>query len=256
MGRWSQQKGIDLIADVFFSILEEYPSTQLICVGPVIDLYGKFAAVKLEKMMNMYPGRVYSKPEFTALPPCIFSGAEFSLIPSRDEPFGLVAVEVSHHILARGHPLILHLVWTERGLGSWQSRGGLGQHARMVVYNRVTHDQASDQSVQGCHPCRHLHQGRHTCHDASSIAPTAIPRCSVDRRPRDPTVQVHHHSRQGSRKAKKPLFRVRGRHTSPFNRSRIGHLEQRSEHSAQHLPNHRRPHRTQQRPAEPSIQSD
>ncbi|KAL9588903.1 MAG: hypothetical protein Q9203_002289 [Teloschistes exilis] len=93
VGRWSQQKGIDLIADVFFSILEEYPSTQLICVGPVIDLYGKFAAVKLEKMMNMYPGRVYSKPEFTALPPCIFSGAEFSLIPSRDEPFGLVAVE-------------------------------------------------------------------------------------------------------------------------------------------------------------------
>ncbi|KAI4257033.1 MAG: hypothetical protein L6R42_005892, partial [Xanthoria sp. 1 TBL-2021] len=93
VGRWSEQKGIDLIADVFFSILEEYPAVQLICVGPIIDLYGKFAAVKLEKMMEKYPGRVYSKPEFTALPPCIFSGAEFSLIPSRDEPFGLVAVE-------------------------------------------------------------------------------------------------------------------------------------------------------------------
>jgi hypothetical protein len=36
-------------------------------------------------------GRVYSKPEFTPLPPFIFSGAEFALIPSRDEPFGLVA---------------------------------------------------------------------------------------------------------------------------------------------------------------------
>lgn len=93
VGRWSQQKGIDLIADVFFSILDEYPAVQLICVGPIIDLYGKFAAVKLNKMMEKYPGRVYSKPEFTALPPCIFSGAEFSLIPSRDEPFGLVAVE-------------------------------------------------------------------------------------------------------------------------------------------------------------------
>ena len=43
--------------------------------------------------MEKYPGRVYSKPEFTQLPPCIFSGAEFALIPSRDEPFGLVAVE-------------------------------------------------------------------------------------------------------------------------------------------------------------------
>jgi alpha-1,3-glucan synthase len=93
VGRWSMQKGIDLIADVFPAILDKYKHTQLIAVGPTIDLYGKFAALKLEKMMQMYPGRVYSKPEFTALPPYIFSGAEFALIPSRDEPFGLVAVE-------------------------------------------------------------------------------------------------------------------------------------------------------------------
>lgn len=67
--------------------------------------------------MEKYPGRVLSKPgknaqffstrshstqndvenatEFTQLEPYIFSGAEFALIPSRDEPFGLVAVEVS-----------------------------------------------------------------------------------------------------------------------------------------------------------------
>jgi alpha-1,3-glucan synthase len=87
------QKGIDIIADVFFSILSDNPKTQLICVGPVIDLYGKFAALKLEILVARFPGRVFSKPEFTALPPCIFSGAEFALIPSRDEPFGLVAVE-------------------------------------------------------------------------------------------------------------------------------------------------------------------
>lgn len=93
VGRWSMQKGVDLIADVFPSILEQYPKVQLICVGPVIDLYGRFAALKLDKMMSLYPGRVYSKPEFTALPPYIFSGSEFALIPSRDEPFGLVAVE-------------------------------------------------------------------------------------------------------------------------------------------------------------------
>jgi len=43
--------------------------------------------------MEIYPQRVYSKPEFTALPPYLFSGADFALIPSRDEPFGLVAVE-------------------------------------------------------------------------------------------------------------------------------------------------------------------
>lgn len=93
VGRWSMQKGVDLIADVFPSVLEQHPDVQLICVGPVIDLYGKFAALKLERMMKLYPGRVFSKPQFTALPPYIFSGAEFALIPSRDEPFGLVAVE-------------------------------------------------------------------------------------------------------------------------------------------------------------------
>lgn len=62
-------------------------------MGPVIDLYGRFAAEKLARLMEMYPDRVYSKPEFTALPPYLFSGADFALIPSRDEPFGLVAVE-------------------------------------------------------------------------------------------------------------------------------------------------------------------
>lgn len=93
VGRWSMQKGIDLIADVMPGVFESRPNVQLICVGPVIDLYGKFAALKLDRMMKLYPGRVFSSPQFTVLPPFIFSGAEFALIPSRDEPFGLVAVE-------------------------------------------------------------------------------------------------------------------------------------------------------------------
>ncbi|KAK1579891.1 alpha-1,3-glucan synthase [Colletotrichum navitas] len=93
VGRWSLQKGVDLIADIFPWVLDTYPKAQLITIGPMIDLYGRFAALKLAKLMELYPGRVFSKPEFTALPPYIFSGAEFALIPSRDEPFGLVAVE-------------------------------------------------------------------------------------------------------------------------------------------------------------------
>ncbi|KAI5242087.1 alpha-1,3-glucan synthase [Aureobasidium subglaciale] len=93
VGRWSMQKGIDLIADVFSSVLEKNPKAQLICVGPVIDLYGKFAALKLDFLMKKYPGRVYSKPMFVYIPPFVHAGAEFALIPSRDEPFGLVSVE-------------------------------------------------------------------------------------------------------------------------------------------------------------------
>jgi alpha-1,3-glucan synthase len=103
VGRWSMQKGIDLIADLAPTLLEEF-NVQILCVGPVIDLYGRFAAEKLSQLMKSYPGRVFSRPEFTALPPYIFrlthnltsltsSGAEFAMIPSRDEPFGLVAVE-------------------------------------------------------------------------------------------------------------------------------------------------------------------
>ncbi|KAJ5580345.1 uncharacterized protein N7459_006330 [Penicillium hispanicum] len=93
VGRWSKQKGVDLIADVMPAILSARPEVQLICIGPVVDLYGRLAAIKLERIMQMFPGRVFSKPEFTVLPPYVFSGADFALIPSRDEPFGLVAVE-------------------------------------------------------------------------------------------------------------------------------------------------------------------
>lgn len=93
MFRWSNQKGVDAIADVFPSIMERHSHVQLICVGPVIDLYGRFAAIKLAQMTELYPGRVFSHPEFMVLPPYVFSGADFALMPSRDEPFGLVAVE-------------------------------------------------------------------------------------------------------------------------------------------------------------------
>ena len=39
-GRWSQQKGVDLIADLFPTILEKHQNVQLICVGPVIGKFG------------------------------------------------------------------------------------------------------------------------------------------------------------------------------------------------------------------------
>ncbi|KAA1077051.1 Cell wall alpha-1,3-glucan synthase ags1 [Puccinia graminis f. sp. tritici] len=93
VGRWSFQKGVDLIADVFPLLLEKRKDVQLIAIGPVIDLYGKLAALKLNRLMEIYPGRVFSKPVFTSLPDFVFSGGDFALIPSRDEPFGLVAVE-------------------------------------------------------------------------------------------------------------------------------------------------------------------
>ena len=43
--------------------------------------------------MDKYSGRVFFKPEFKALPPCLFSGVEFALMPSRNESIALVAVD-------------------------------------------------------------------------------------------------------------------------------------------------------------------
>jgi len=152
VGRWSMQKGIDLIADVFPSILESHPNVQLITIGPVIDLYGKFAAVKLDHMMKLYPGRVYSKPVFTALPPFIFSGAEFALIPSRDEPFGLVAVEFGR----------------KGALGVGARVGGLGQMpgwwytVESMTTTHLLHQfrQAIDEALSSGHDTRALMRAR------------------------------------------------------------------------------------------------
>lgn len=157
VGRWSVQKGIDLIADIFPAVLEAHKDVQLICVGPVIDLHGKFAALKLDRMMKLYPGRVFSKPVFTALPPCIFSGADFALIPSRDEPFGLVAVEFGR----------------KGALGVGARVGGLGQmrkccprssrrvikytndpYSGMVVHCRVNAEFSSPLAIQACNQRR------------------------------------------------------------------------------------------------------
>lgn len=102
--------------------MEKHSNVQLICIGPVIDLYGKFAAEKLDAMMKKYPRRVYSKPVFTALPPFIFTGAEFALIPSRDEPFGLVAVEFGR----------------KGALGVGARVGGLGQMPGKFLSNQFT----------------------------------------------------------------------------------------------------------------------
>jgi alpha-1,3-glucan synthase len=87
--RLSKQKGVDLIADILPSLyvrshfrkhpLDEIehigwrngPQSRVIAVGPVIDLYGRFAAEQLARLMELYHDRVYSKAEFTALPPIL-----------------------------------------------------------------------------------------------------------------------------------------------------------------------------------------
>ena len=89
VGRFSHQKGIDLIADLAPSILSKYKIVQLICIGPVIDVYGKLAAIKLLHLVSKFPNRVCCRPQFTVIPRFLYQCCDFVLLPSRDEPFGL-----------------------------------------------------------------------------------------------------------------------------------------------------------------------
>ncbi|RDW63463.1 hypothetical protein BP6252_11008 [Coleophoma cylindrospora] len=93
IGRWMYEKGIDLIPAVMQDLLAENDAIQLICLGPIMDEYGADAARRLDELMVLYPNRVFSKPEFITCPPCLFSGSEFALIPSRYEPYGLAGIE-------------------------------------------------------------------------------------------------------------------------------------------------------------------
>ncbi|KAI8902926.1 hypothetical protein BC833DRAFT_571187 [Globomyces pollinis-pini] len=97
LGRFSHQKGIDVIADLAGKILSTYQNVQLLCIGPIIDLHGRLSAIKLDHIAKIYPGRLVCKAEFTVIPMFVFEATDFVLIPSRDEPFGLVAVEFGQH---------------------------------------------------------------------------------------------------------------------------------------------------------------
>lgn len=69
VGRWSAQKGVDIIADLAPALLNDNPAVQIIAVGPIVDLLGRFSALKVERLRQLYPGRVFAKTEFIAIPP-------------------------------------------------------------------------------------------------------------------------------------------------------------------------------------------
>ena len=135
---------------------------------------------KLARLMELFPDHVFSKPEFTALPPCLFGGADFALIPSRDEPFGLVAVEFGRKAaLGVGSRLGgLGLAW----LGKWDMIQGIFTHLLIVssvvpcrVYLNGTHVVSIREDDQ---------EGPQVHHEGASVAPrsfgrSTFPRCRV-----------------------------------------------------------------------------
>ena len=102
LGRLVRQKGVDLIADVTDWLLSNFADAQLILVGPVGDGFGHYAANKLEvlKEHGRHAGRLHLHIKFLRdkeLLKDMKLGADFCLMPSRDEPFGYVDIEFAWH---------------------------------------------------------------------------------------------------------------------------------------------------------------
>lgn len=151
VGRWSNQKGVDLIADVFPAIIEANPNVQLICIGPVIDLYGKFAAMKLDRMMKMYPGKdafqslfwkQLTKARTCVLEACLHSFATIRFLRCRVRPYPVQRRAVR----TRGCR-----IWTERRsrcrCTCWRSRSD----AWVLVHRRIDYNTCNVVAVPSSH---------------------------------------------------------------------------------------------------------
>ena len=95
VGRWTHEKGVDMLADTVPAMLDRHPKLQMYLVGPIGDSVGQYAATKLVAISQI-PGlekRLLVKSEFFRITPEMRFGADFTICPSRTEPFGYVDVE-------------------------------------------------------------------------------------------------------------------------------------------------------------------
>ena len=95
LGRLVRQKGVDILADVAEWLLSTYPEAQLLVIGPPADGFGYYAQRRLEALADLerFQGRLVAKCQFIEAKPSLKWGADFCLMPSRDEPFGYVDIE-------------------------------------------------------------------------------------------------------------------------------------------------------------------
>lgn len=98
VGRLVEQKNLGLVADIIERTLVYDDGTKFIILAsaPEGDATGKAIEARFSHLAGMYPHRVYFNNGFNLpLSKLIFAGGDFSLIPSRFEPCGLVDYESS-----------------------------------------------------------------------------------------------------------------------------------------------------------------
>ncbi len=98
VGRLVEQKNLGLVADIIEGTLVYDSGTKFIILAsaPEGDAGGKASEANFFRLAALYPGRVYFNNSFNLpLSKLILARGDFSLIPSRFEPCGLVDYEAS-----------------------------------------------------------------------------------------------------------------------------------------------------------------
>lgn len=98
VGRLVDQKNFGLVADIIERTLAYDTGTKFIILAsaPDGDANGKATEARFFQLSQLYPSRVYFNNSFNLpLSKLILAGGDFSLIPSRFEPCGLVDYEAS-----------------------------------------------------------------------------------------------------------------------------------------------------------------
>ncbi len=98
VGRLVDQKNLGLVADIIERTLVYDSGTKFIILAsaPEGDAGGKASEADFFRLAYLYPSRVYFNNSFNLpLSKLILAGGDFSLIPSRFEPCGLVDYEAS-----------------------------------------------------------------------------------------------------------------------------------------------------------------
>ncbi|MFA6317096.1 MAG: glycogen/starch synthase [Elusimicrobiota bacterium] len=98
VGRLVDQKNLGLVADVADAVLAHDPMARFVVLasGAAGDSYGAAMEAKFRDLAARQPGRVWFSSSFDPfLSRLIFAGSDFTLVPSRFEPCGLVDYEAA-----------------------------------------------------------------------------------------------------------------------------------------------------------------
>lgn len=92
-GRLDKQKGLELVAEIVWPLLKNFPVQFILLGGGDVELANTF-----RKLQEDFPRQVglHLMPNFT-LPRLIFSGADLMLFPSKFEPCGIVQMEAMRY---------------------------------------------------------------------------------------------------------------------------------------------------------------